>query len=84
MWLHVATTVLSSSSLLNTQRLELLFQRRLWDQINVSVFGVTKRMSGKILKTNKMCVALSSKFCSALLLVVFIKCVFYKDNKQQH
>jgi hypothetical protein len=51
MWLHVATTAWSSSSLLNTQRPELQFQRQLWGQTYVSVFGGTKRMSGKILKT---------------------------------
>jgi hypothetical protein len=51
MWLHVATTVWSSSSLLTTQRPELQFQRQLWGQIDISVFGGTKRMSGKILET---------------------------------
>jgi len=66
MWLHVVTTAWSSSSLLNTKRQELQFQGQMWDQIDVSVFGGTKRMSGKILKTNKMFAALVVKFVSVV------------------
>jgi len=69
MWLHVAITAWSSSSLLNTQRPELQFQRQLWGQIDVSVFGGTKRMSGKILQANRVCVSLSSKICQRCCLL---------------
>lgn len=62
MWLHVAATAWSCSSLLNTQKPELQFQCQLWGHIGCLTVWWYKTYGRKIFR-NKMCVALSSKIC---------------------